>query len=776
MANMSVLTQLVAGKQLQEKDDIISDLRSQLEGANARLKKLEIFGRALESAASNIMIADADNIIVFMNESVAEMLIGAEEDIKRDLPNFNARKIIGQSADLFHQNPAHQRSMLASLREKHRVQIAVGGHSFSLIATPLFNENGTRLGTTVEWLDRTAAVVAEREAATNLRIRTALDKVSYPIRIAADDGTIIYINEALHNTLRRDADAFRQQIPGFDPEKVVGGNVSMFYADPRAALERLKALSATTQSQLVLGGRTYQLTTSPVISKSGDRLGTIGQWNDIQEQLATEQEINNVVRAASEGDFSSRLSDRGKEGFFAVLSRGINNLMQTSENGLNDVSEFLASFAQGDLTKRIERDYQGLFGQVKDNANSTAEALTKVLGEVRSAAHSLTGASNQVSATAQSLSQAASEQAASVEQTTATMSVISASVTQNRDNAKVTEEMAMRTSKEAVQGGEVVQQTVDAMKKIAANISIIDDIAYQTNLLALNAAIEAARAGEHGKGFAVVAAEVRKLAEKSQQAAKEIEELAAGSVVTAQNAGLLLEQIVPSVLKTGELVQEISAASAEQSESVVQIGGAMDQLSKATQQNASASEQLAATSEELSGQAEQLQQAVSFFHTGELVHTQVSERSRALPLIASASLGDSLKPIATRPAQVVDALQSVGIDFDKVIAAHAQWKTKFRAAISRQDQLDYETISKDNCCELGKWLYGPGRQQYGAAKGFVDLIEKHKQFHVAAGDVAKTINEKKYSLAERMIDSNSNFGRASTQVSFAISSLKRATT
>jgi methyl-accepting chemotaxis protein len=86
--------------------------------------------------------------------------------------------------------------------------------------------------------------------------------------------------------------------------------------------------------------------------------------------------------------------------------------------------------------------------------------------------------------------------------------------------------MATKASKEAAEGGDAVTQTVAAMKQIAQKISIVDDIAYQTNLLALNAAIEAARAGEHGKGFAVVAAEVRKLAERSQEAAKEIGDLA----------------------------------------------------------------------------------------------------------------------------------------------------------------------------------------------------------------------------------------------------------
>jgi methyl-accepting chemotaxis protein len=472
-----------------------------------------------------------------------------------------------------------------------------------------------------EAIDRVQASLqkAAEAAQANLRVRMALDNVTLPVRIAADDGCVLYINNAFLSVLRRDQNAFRKQIPGFDPEKFVGGSIGVIYADPQAAVTRLRNLSGTVQSQQEFGGRTYQLTTTAVIADDGKRLGTIGQWDDITEQLAAENEVDELVRAAGQGDFSHRLSAAGKTSFFANLATGMNGLMTTSEQGLNDVAKLLRAFAEGDLTQRIERDYAGLFGQVKDSANTTAENLTRVLGEVRAAADSLTGAANQVSATAQHLSQAASEQAASVEQSTASMDTMSASISQNSDNARVTDGMASKTSKEAVDGGVAVNDTILAMKQIASKIGIVDDIAYQTNLLALNAAIEAARAGEHGRGFAVVAAEVRKLAERSQLAAKEIGELAVSSVSTAERAGKLLNEIVPSIQKTGELVQEIAAASAEQSESVVQIGGAMGQLSHATQQNASASEELAATSEELSGQAEHLQQSIAFFKTGNAV-------------------------------------------------------------------------------------------------------------------------------------------------------------
>ena len=269
--------------------------------------------------------------------------------------------------------------------------------------------------------------------------------------------------------------------------------------------------------------------------------------------------------------------------------------------------------AEGDLTVRIDNISKDEIGQMLSAQQGLIAKLNQIIGEVVSAADALSNAAGQVSATAQSLSQSSSEQAASVEETTASIEQMTASITQNTDNAKVTDNMATKSSVEATQGGTAVKETVEAMKSIAGKIGIIDDIAYQTNLLALNAAIEAARAGEHGKGFAVVAAEVRKLAERSQIAAQEIGQLAGSSVKMAEQAGKLLDEMVPNIKKTSDLVQEIAAASQEQSAGVGQINGAMGQLNKATQQNASASEELAATSEEMGGQAAQLQELMEFF-------------------------------------------------------------------------------------------------------------------------------------------------------------------
>jgi len=274
---------------------------------------------------------------------------------------------------------------------------------------------------------------------------------------------------------------------------------------------------------------------------------------------------------------------------------------------------FAKQLAEGDLTAALDIDQKDEIGQLANALIEMRNQVGNVVSEVRSNADGLASASQEISATAQSISQSAVEQASGVEETTSSVEELNSSVQQNTENAKVTNDLANLSSKDAETGGQAVTKTVDAMREIAKKVGLIEDIAYKTNLLSLNAAIEAARAGDHGKGFTVVAAEVRKLAENSRVTAEEINELATNSVHIAEEAGKLLGAVVPNIQKTADLVEEITASSEEQAQGINQISDAMGQLDSATQQNASGSEQLAATAEEMSGQAAQLQQTVAFF-------------------------------------------------------------------------------------------------------------------------------------------------------------------
>ncbi len=384
--------------------------------------------------------------------------------------------------------------------------------------------------------------------------------------------------------------------------------------------EGLNQLAATTGASIADVVRVMGAVSDGDLSKTIDQpyegaFGELKQYanNTVAKlgQVVDGQRI--LVAAANRGDFEARVDVNGLKGFQREMGEGLNQLAATTGASIADVVRVMGAMSEGDLTKTIDKQYEGAFAELKEYANNTVAKLAQVVSEVNNSAESLAAASEEVSATAQSLAQAASEQASSVEQTSASVEEMTASVAQNTENAKVTDAMASKAASEASEGGEAVRSTVSAMKQIATKVLIIDDIAYQTNLLALNAAIEAARAGEHGKGFAVVAAEVRKLAERSQVAAQEIAEVASGSVNLAERAGQMLGAMVPNIKRTSDLVQEITGASEEQSVGLGQINSAISQLSQTTQQNASGSEELASTAEQMSSQAEELQQTMGFF-------------------------------------------------------------------------------------------------------------------------------------------------------------------
>ena len=315
-----------------------------------------------------------------------------------------------------------------------------------------------------------------------------------------------------------------------------------------------------------------------------------------------------VAERLAEGDTSLKVAADTEDEVGQLLS-SMASVIRTTEA----MADAAARVAAGDLTVEVRpRSGRDTLG------NALAKMvgrLSQVIGEVKAGAAALSSASEQVSATSHALSQGTSEQAASVEETTSSLEEMSASIARNAENSRETEQTAIRGARDGDESGKAVLETVQAMNTIAEKISIIEEIAYQTNLLALNAAIEAARAGEHGKGFAVVAVEVRKLAERSQTAAKEIGGLASRSVKVAERSGKLLGALVPAIRRTADLVQEVAAASGEQASGISQINRALTSVDQVTQRAATAAEELASTAEEMAGQATGLHKVVGYFRT-----------------------------------------------------------------------------------------------------------------------------------------------------------------
>ena len=586
---------------------------------------------ALDVCQANVMLADTDLNIVFANHSVLEMLSNNQEQLRTALPNFDASNLIGENIDVFHANPAHQRQMLSALTDTYKTDINVAGFTFGLIATPVYDDQGDKVGTVVEWDDKTQRLAAEEVATKlaneNARVKSALDNVTTNAMIADAEFNIVYLNDAVLNMMQNAEADLKKDLPNFDSSRLMGANIDIFHKNPAHQRSMLERLTSTYKTEIVVGGRTFALVANPVFNDESERIGTIVEWNDRTSEVLIEQEVDSLVNAASEGNLTSRIDENGKEGFFLRLSQGLNQLVDIVDDAVTDTAEMLDSLANGDLTQRITADYKGSFDKLKRDANVTADKLTEVINRISSSATLVASGAEEISQGNADLSQRTEEQASSLEETASSMEEMTSTVRQNADNAKVANELAEETSSKAMQGGEVVNRAVQSMsginessKKISDIIGVIDEIAFQTNLLALNAAVEAARAGEQGRGFAVVAGEVRNLAQRSAGAAKEIKDLIRDSVSKVEDGTLLvnesgetLKDIVASVKRVTDMISDIAEASVEQSSGIEQVNKAVTQMDEMTQQNAALVEEASAAGESMAEQANDMRRLLNFF-------------------------------------------------------------------------------------------------------------------------------------------------------------------
>jgi len=289
--------------------------------------------------------------------------------------------------------------------------------------------------------------------------------------------------------------------------------------------------------------------------------------------------------------------------------------------------EFANEIANGNLQTQFEFTHNDEIGLLANNLQKMVEKLKTIMYEIKKGSENISVASNEISSSSQTLSQRANQQVESIEKVSASIEQMSSNIEQNTENAQQTNKIANLSIEEIEQGSKAINETLLSMRTIARKISVISEIANKTDLLAVNAAIEAARAGEYGKGFAVVANEIRKLADKSKNAAIEINELTQKSVGIADNAGKLFAEISVSIQNTAELVQEISVSSIEQNNGANLINIEVQQLNGIAQQNAAASEELTSNAEKMTNQAKQLQEIISFFKVDIPLETNVLKKT-----------------------------------------------------------------------------------------------------------------------------------------------------
>ncbi len=346
-----------------------------------------------------------------------------------------------------------------------------------------------------------------------------------------------------------------------------------------------------------------------------------------QSLMAINAQIDELARAARAGDFSMRGDAAAFQYQFQAMVNHLNGMMASSQASIADVSDVLRAISHGNLTARMDGEYEGVFARMRDDANTTTTQLTGIVRGIQVAADSINNAAQELAAGNNDLSRRTEQQAANLEEAAASMEELTSTVRQNA-------ELARQADSEAHAAGVAVRETEQAMAQMAtvmgeidqssARISeistVIDGIAFQTNILALNAAVEAARAGEQGRGFAVVASEVRTLAQRAGVAAKEIKELIedaaakvqSGLAVTVRSEAAIA-RVAQASSRTTLLMSDIAAASKEQAAGIEQVNQVVVQMDQVTQQNAALVEEATAASRALEEQAHALTTSVSVF-------------------------------------------------------------------------------------------------------------------------------------------------------------------
>jgi len=296
-----------------------------------------------------------------------------------------------------------------------------------------------------------------------------------------------------------------------------------------------------------------------------------------------------------------------------ILSIILYFALSLTTNKLMSVLDFSKKISSGDLSSQINIDGKDEIGQLASSMNTMSAKLKEIVTSITKSSDSINNTSSEITNYSGELSDGSSDQASSAEEVMASVEEMSANIHSNTENAKSTEEISMDALEGIKNGSMSANKTIKSIDEIAQKIGIIGEISRQTNILALNAAIEAARAGQFGKGFTVVANEVKKLAERAQDAALEINEISEKGVEISKAAEKALANLVPDVEKTANLVREITSASAEQSNGTDQIQNSIQLLNNVAQKNALLSDELNAKAKHLSNEAHELRNNINFF-------------------------------------------------------------------------------------------------------------------------------------------------------------------
>jgi len=638
-----------------------------------QIAELNYLKAAVQGAQTNLMMCDADLNITYANSAVVAMMSNRIDALRSVWPSMDPNNLVGENIDQFHRHPAHQRALLADKNSlPMEAELELAGITFKVKASFVEGLEGEYIGNMVEWQDLTDEKAKEKEVA---RLQSAVDSAQTNLMMCDADLNITYANSAVIEMMRNRIEALRTIWPRMDPDNLVGECIDQFHKHPehqRGLLADPSRLPA--EAEITLAGVVFKVNASYIEGPDGEYMGNMVEWQDLTEIKDAEEQIQNIIQAATAGRLEERINHEGYQGGIKTIAAGVNDLVDTFASPISTLGGLLGELAEGNLDIQAEGDYQGEIKNLMDSTNATINNLRDSISKISSASSNVSVATGEIAAGNADLSNRTEQQASELEETAASVEELTSTVQQTAANSRRANDLAEGASSLATKGGEVVKDAVVAMseinsssKKIADIIGVIDEIAFQTNLLALNAAVEAARAGEHGRGFAVVASEVRNLAQRSAGAAKEIKQLINDSTEKVNEgtklvdeSGTVLGQIVTSVQEVSTLISDIASASSEQAAGIEQVNAAVTNLDSVTQQNAALVEESSAAAMSLQDQSSSLDKAAAFFTLPDSMAIAAPVAVQREPVAPAASVRTApvAAPKASKPVQPIRSVDS----------------------------------------------------------------------------------------------------------------------
>ncbi|WP_146081698.1 methyl-accepting chemotaxis protein, partial [Pseudoxanthomonas sp. KAs_5_3] len=311
---------------------LMQAMRTMQGNLRERIERDEVVAReslrirtALEEVTANVMIADADRNIVYANRPLMKMLADVEQDLRRDLPAFDVRTVVGSNIDIFHKKPEHQARMLAQLQGTHRAQITIGGRIMQLIISPVTDANGLRVGYVVEWTDRTAEVMVEQEVTRIVQAAVQGD-LSGRIGEAGKQGFLLGLSQQVNSLLATIAGSV-DAVSGVLRSLSGGDLTARMEGDFHGVFATMRDDANATVAQLTdIVGRIQNASTSintaagEIASGNSDlSRRTEQQAANLEETAASMEELTSTVRQNAE---SARQANQLAIGAASVASQG----------------------------------------------------------------------------------------------------------------------------------------------------------------------------------------------------------------------------------------------------------------------------------------------------------------------------------------------------------------------------------------------------------------------------------------------------------------------